>query len=64
MENLELLIKELVKQPNETGWLEFKENYKDSQMIGEDICALANAAALAGRDTAYFIWGVEDGTHT
>ena len=48
MENLELLIKELVKQPNETGWLEFKENYKDSQMIGEDICALANAAALAG----------------
>ena len=63
MENLELLIKELVKQPNETGWLEFKENYKDSQMIGEDICALANAAALAGRDKAYFIWGVEDGTH-
>ena len=48
MENLELLIKELVKQPNETGWLEFKENYKDSQMIGEDICALANAAALVG----------------
>ena len=48
MENLELLIKELVKQPNETGWLEFKENYKDSQMIGEDICVLANAAALAG----------------
>ena len=48
MENLELLINELVKQPNETGWLEFKENYKDSQMIGEDICALANAAALAG----------------
>ena len=48
MENLELLIKELVKQPNETGWLEFKENYKDSQMIGEDICTLANAAALAG----------------
>ena len=48
MENLELLIKELVKQPKETAWLEFKENYKDSQMIGEDICALANAAALAG----------------
>ena len=26
MENLELLIKELVKQPKETAWLEFKLN--------------------------------------
>ena len=33
MENLELLIKELVKQPNETGWLEFKENYKKHMLL-------------------------------
>lgn len=63
MENLELLIKELVKQPKETAWLEFKLNNDEHHMIGQDICALANAAALAGRDKAYFIWGVEDGTH-
>ena len=48
MENLELLIKELVKQPKETAWLEFKLNNVEHHMIGQDICALANAAALAG----------------
>ena len=63
MENLDLLIKELVKQPKETSWLEFKLNNDEPGMIGEDICALANSAALAGRDKAYFIWGVENETH-
>lgn len=63
MENLDLLIRELVKQPKETSWLEFKLNNDEPGMIGEDICALANSAALAGRDKAYFIWGVENETH-
>ena len=63
MEKLELLIKELVKQPKETQWLEFKLNNDDPDMVGKDICALANAAALVGRDKAYFIWGVDNETH-
>ena len=63
MEKLELLIKELAKQPQETTWLEFKLNNDKPDMVGEDICALANAAALADRDKAYFIWGVDNVTH-
>ena len=44
MENLELLILELVKQPKETTWFEFKLNNENPNIIGQDICALANAA--------------------
>ena len=61
--NLDILVKELCKHPKETGWLEFKHNNCQPQMIGEDISALANTATLNDRDYAYMIWGVEDGTH-
>ncbi len=63
LENLALLIEELIKLPTETGWLEFKQNFDDPQMIGEDISALANAAALHEKDRAYMIWGIKDDTH-
>ena len=45
MQNLQLLIKELISLPSETEWLEFKHNNFESEMIGEDISALANSAA-------------------
>ena len=61
--NVELLVKEMAKQPKETSWLEFKHNKFDQKMIAEDISALANAAALVERDCAYMIWGVDDVTH-
>ncbi len=61
--NLDLLVKELCKQPRETGWLEFKRNYSDPKMIGEDISALANSAVIFGRECAYMLWGIEDDTH-
>lgn len=32
-------------------------------MIGEDVSALANGAALAGRPFGYLVWGVDDTTH-
>ena len=32
-------------------------------MIGERISALANAAALVGKERAWLVWGIEDGTH-
>ena len=63
MENLDLLIKELCKYPNETPWLEFKHNNYKPEMIGEDICALANSATLYEKDFAYMLWGIDDETH-
>ena len=64
MENIAQLVRQLTLLPNETQWLEFKDNNTDPQMIGENISALANAAAYCERDYAYLIWGVNDATHT
>ena len=63
MENLEILIDELVKYPNETPWLEFKHNNYNPEIIGEDISALANGATLDEKSFAYFLWGVDNKTH-
>lgn len=63
MENLDLLIKELCKLPNETPWVEFKHNNYDPHMIGKDISALANSAALCEKSCAYMLWGIDDTTH-
>lgn len=63
MENLDLLVKELIALPNETPWVEFKHNNYTPNMIGEDISALANSAALHEKARAYMLWGVHDETH-
>lgn len=63
MENLERLIKELIKYPNETEWLEFKHNNYLPEMIGKNISALANSAAVHEKSSAYMLWGVNDETH-
>lgn len=63
MENLELLVKKLINTPNETPWLEFKHNNYEPEMIGKDISALANSAALHNKEYAYMIWGINDKTH-
>lgn len=63
MENLDILVKELCKYPDETQWLEFKRNNCEPHMIGEDISALANSAVIADRNHAYMIWGVDNDTH-
>jgi predicted HTH transcriptional regulator len=60
---LEPLVKELVKLPDETNWVEFKHNNHDPTEIGKYISALANSATLADKSKAYIIWGIEDGTH-
>lgn len=57
------LVYSLVGYPEETEWLEFKENFDEADRLGKDVSALANAAAFRGRDFAYKIWGVEDITH-
>ena len=63
MENLDLLVQELIKYPKETGWLEFKHNNYEPQMIGRDISALANSATLNEKSCAYMLWGINDETH-
>ena len=61
-ETLELIYS-LAGFPNETEWIEFKEGNSDPERIARDISALANSAAFLGREYAYKIWGLEDGTH-
>ena len=63
MENLERLIRELLKLPTETPWVEFKHDNYTPDMIGRDISALANSAALHEKNCAYMLWGIEDNTH-
>ena len=63
MENLDKLINELRHYEDETPWIEFKHNNYDPEMIGQDISALANGAALHEKNCAYMLWGIHDGTH-
>ncbi len=62
-EYLSGLVHELRRLPHETEWVEFKKNHANPEMIGEDIAALSNGAALHSREKAYMLWGVEDETH-
>lgn len=63
MENLDKLIREMIRLPAETEWVEFKHDNYSPEMIGHDISALANGAALHDKDFAYFIWGINNETH-
>ncbi|MBU1130929.1 putative DNA binding domain-containing protein [Patescibacteria group bacterium] len=60
---LEILVKELSKLPNETEWVEFKHNNFNPDEIGRDISALSNGAALHEKERAYIIFGIDDKTH-
>lgn len=62
-EQLLSLLNELRKLPNETEWVEFKHNNDLAPMIGEYISALANSAALMGKQNAYVVWGIADDDH-
>ena len=57
------LIDELRALPAETPWLEFKGNNTDPEMIGKRCSGLSNSARIEGRDCAYMLWGIEDGSH-
>lgn len=48
----------------ELAWLEFKLNNADPEMIGVRVSAISNAARLAGQQTGFMVWGVDDKTHT
>lgn len=57
------LINELRKNAKELEWVEFKRNNSKPDEIGEQISALANAAALFEKAYAYLIWGVCNNSH-
>lgn len=61
-EDHQLLLARLCREP-ESPWLEFKENFRDLDGIGEYISALSNSAVLSGKPYAYLVWGVEDKGH-
>jgi len=63
LEYLHSLLRELVKLPSEVEWVEFKHNNSGPHQIGEYISALANSAALLGKQSAYLVWGVDDQSH-
>lgn len=63
MENLDWLINNLRELPNETQWVEFKHDNYTPEMIGKDISALANGAAVHEKHCAYMLWGIDDTTH-
>ena len=60
---LKELVKELVKQPNESEWVEFKLNFHSPEEIGERISALSNGACIHNQQNAYLVFGIEDKTH-
>lgn len=63
MKDMKLLIQELSAYPEETEYLEFKENFVEFEKEGKDICALANSATLHDVRFAYKVWGVTDKLH-
>ena len=62
-QELTALLERIRREPHETEWLEFKENYYEPQVLGEYLSALANAACLAGKPRGYLVFGVQDQTH-
>ncbi|MDO5617058.1 MAG: putative DNA binding domain-containing protein [Cruoricaptor ignavus] len=63
IQELRNIIYELVSQPNECEWLEFKQNFHSVEEVGERISALANSACILDKDFAYLVFGIEDKTH-
>ena len=49
--------------PREAATVVFKSNLEEPSEIGQYLSALANAAALAGDERAWMVWGVDNATH-
>ncbi len=62
-EYLRNLVRELCALPSESEWVELKGNNSNPEIIGQNISALSNGAALHGRPFGYVVWGVENDTH-
>jgi len=65
MDNKQLIqiLKDLVRLPNESEWIEFKLNFHSAEEIGERISALSNGACIHNQPEGYLVFGIEDKTH-
>ncbi len=63
IKNIEALIEQLRSLPDETEYVEFKENFSQPEKEAKDISALANSATYHGMAAAYKIWGITDKGH-
>lgn len=57
------LINILCSYDSEEDWFEFKSSNSNPEMIGKDVSALSNSAALSDHPYGYMIWGIKDGNH-
>ncbi|MFO5474797.1 MAG: helix-turn-helix domain-containing protein, partial [Dolichospermum sp.] len=62
LSQLSIIVQQLISLPQETEWVEFKQNNEKPETIGEYISALSNSATLHGENTGYLVWGIEDNT--
>ncbi len=62
VKNPQALLKRLIEEPNESVWVEFKENNSDPDMIGSWLSACANGAILSGKERGFLVFGVHDKT--
>lgn len=63
-EKLDVILEKLIAHDYEEDWFEFKENWFEPHQLGEYISGMSNVAAAAGQNQAYFVWGIEDTTHS
>ena len=56
------LLENLLTYNDEYEWLDFKENWFNKDEIGEYISAIANGAALCGKEFGFIVWGIKDKT--
>ena len=61
--NISALVKRLCARARETEWFEFKSSDADPKKLGQNISAIANAAAISGKSNGYIIWGIQDDDH-
>jgi ATP-dependent DNA helicase RecG len=62
-QHLTQLLEDLLKQPSENEWIEFKHNNDNPEQIGEYISALSNGASLRDKPYGYLVFGVDDATY-
>ena len=56
------LLDQLLLEPAESEWLEFKENNDQPELIGQYLSALSNSACLHKKQYGYLIYGIQDKT--
>lgn len=62
-DDLVTLVDELRRRRTECQWVEFKVNNENSDTLGNNISAIANAATLHDKQEGFIVFGVEDATH-